>query len=268
MSTPESDTGARESLGEVLDAYAKRLGGTKPSHYVKERPDGPYLIIEFAKPSNRQFRVHNEIVSKLSDDNIFKERSTVQRRSAAPKERLRLPETQLLRNAIAENLTIDQHSFEKGFFERYTTSVSGFEQQITANANYAVYGRRGAGKSSLLAYAMHISKRNGGVHSWVAMQTYANRSDESVVPTVISAILYELSDAGTQKSTVDQLAKELDQIAEIGGKNVLGKCDRLVPRIRRMIGEIGTPDNPLTIFLDDIHVVSESPPTSCPWLRI
>jgi hypothetical protein len=84
----------------------------------------------------------------LPDDNQFKERSTVQKRKIAPKERLLLPETQLLMKEIAGSLTIDRHSFDKDFFMRYTASVSGFEQQIVANANYVVYGRRGAGKSS------------------------------------------------------------------------------------------------------------------------
>lgn len=248
----------RKSLDEVLSAYSRRLGGIHPDWYIKNRPDGPYLIIELAKPSEGHYKTHNAIVSELPEDNVFKERSTVQQRRTAPKQRLLLPETQLLRKVIAESLTIDKNSFNEDFFARYTASVTALEQQITTNANFVVYGRRGAGKSSLLAYAMHTAIRSGLPYSWLAMQTFARRSDDQVVPAVISAVFYELAKTAPTSGMLDDVIKSFDILSESSGKAVLSKCDRLIPRARRVLGQFATPGRPLTIFLDDVHVLDES----------
>jgi hypothetical protein len=248
----------RRSLDEVLLAYSRCLDGIHPDWYIKHRPDGPYLIIELVKPSEEHYKTHNAIVSELPEENVFKERSTVQQRRTAPKQRLLLPETQLLRKNIAETLTIDKNSFNDDFFARYTTSVTALEQQITTKANFVVYGRRGAGKSSLLAYAMHTAIRNGAPYSWLAMQAFARRSDPQVIPAIISAVFYELAKAFPTFGVLEDVIKSFDILSESSGRAILSKCDRLIPRARRALGECATQDRTLTIFLDDIHVLDES----------
>lgn len=261
MSNPklgDMDSSLQSAIGQILDAYAQKLGGVRPDWYLKKRPDGPYLVIEFVSPSEHHFGIHNSLVASLSDENVFKERSTVQARRSSPKERLQLPETQWLKKVIAESLTIDRNSFNDDFFSRYTASVTALEQQITANANFIVYGRRGSGKSSLLAYAMHTAIKNHAPFSWVAMQAYSKRSDHQVVPAVISAVLYELSQAISVPGELDALIQDFDSLSEGQGKGVLIKCDRLIQRTRRILGKIATVQFPLTIFLDDIHVIDSS----------
>jgi hypothetical protein len=244
-------------LDEILNKYGAYLNGIKPGFRVKERPDGPYLIIEFAKPTPRLYKIHNEVMASLDNSNYFKERSTIQRREGSPKTRLQLPETQLLRNEIAQNLTIDQHSFDDDFFVRYTPSVSGLEQQITAKANFVVYGRRGAGKSSLLAYAMRSTRRAGAKFAWISMQTYANRQDVGVVPAIVAALLYELSEGSGAGIEIDSAFSSFETLSEQDNTpDILVQCDKLVPKVRRILGKMASSDRPLTIFLDDLHVVS------------
>jgi len=251
------DPSFRGDAAEVLDAYAKRLGGIRLDYFVKRRPDGPYLIVELVKPNEIHFRIHNEVVSILPDSNRFKERSTVQRSRSAPKDRLRIPETQLLKKEIAASLTVDRYTFSGGFFDRYTPSVTNFEQQITANANFIVYGRRGSGKSSLLSYGLHMAVQDLAPVSWVAMQPFANRAEVNVVPAVIGAVLHELEGAGDVAPALEALKAEFDALAEGEPEDVLKKCDRLVPRLRRTLGDVASPNSPLTIFLDDVHVIPE-----------
>jgi hypothetical protein len=251
----DADQLIQSEAKQIINAYAKELG-IYPGFFIKERADGPFLIIEFARPGERHFRILNNIVSSLPSENPFKERSTVQKRKAAPEHRLKLPETDLLKNEIAGSLTIDKNSFGPNFFSHYTRSVAGFEQQITAKANYAVYGRRGAGKSSLLAYAMQTAIQDRHPYSWVAMQTFANRADVEVVPAVISDVLRSLSiGAGSE---IIALATEFDAISENGTNETLSKCDRLIPKTRRALGRLATVACPLTIFLDDIHLIDDS----------
>lgn len=244
-------------VDEIIEAYSRQVGGVTPSYYIKERPDGPFLIIECAQPTDNHHRILNHVLSGLTSSNRFKERAIVQKRKEAPEKRLLLPETQLLVKEIAQNLTIDRHSFGEDFFTRYTASVSGFEQQIVAKANYVVYGRRGAGKSSLLAYAMHTAIKNTWGYSWVPMQPFANRSDKSVIPSVISAILYELKGIPGENPEIDNLIKKFDEISEGDDKQALSLSDKLIPRTRKLLGQISSASKPLTIFIDDIHVINE-----------
>lgn len=246
------------SAEEIALEYSHQLGDVTPDWHIKERPDGPYLIFEFSSPSERHYKILNNIVALLPEGNQFKERCTVTARKSAPKNRLLLPETQLLKKAITESLTIDRNSFNDDFFARYTKSVSALEQQITTKANFVVYGRRGAGKSSLLAYAMHKSIEKKMPYSWVAMQTYSKRRDPQVVPSVLSAILYELSKNEVGLSDLGGLIESFDLLCESDDEVVLSKCDRLIPRVRRAISTISKINSPLTIFLDDIHVLDES----------
>jgi Cdc6-like AAA superfamily ATPase len=252
------DRDVGSAIEEFLNAFAVHLDGVRPDHYVKDRPDGPFLVIQFAKPSQQHFKIHNRVVEGLGADNPFKNRSSVQARDKAPKDRLTLPETQLLKKVISESLTIDRNSFNENFFSRYTASVTALEHQITTNANFVVYGRRGAGKSSLLSYAMHTTIKNNGFFSWVAMQPFSSRSDDQVVPAVISSILFDLSKTSPGHDDVLKLIKEFDILSESDEKNVLLKCDRLILRVRRAIAEFATTKRPFTIFLDDIHVLAES----------
>lgn len=261
MSTinPEAiDPSLRRQVEEMLTAYSSHFGGIRPDWYLKDRPDGPYLIIQFANPTEQHYRIHNSLVSALPEDNPLKERSTVQARRTSPKNRLLLPETQMLKRVISDSLTIDRNSFNDDFFSRYTASVTALEQQITTNANYVIYGRRGAGKSSLLAYAMHSAISVRAPYSWVPMQTFARRNDHQVVPAVIAAILHDLIHTTSANSELDKLANSFGSISETAGNDILAKCDRIIPRARRTIGEIATPRSPLTIFIDDIHVLDEA----------
>ena len=248
----------QEALNPILIGYAQSLNGIKPDWYLKSRPDGEYLIIEFASPTEFHFGIHNAIVASLPDDNYFKERSAIQIRRKAPKFRLLLPETQLLKKVIAESLTIDKNSFNDNFFSRYTASVAGLEEQISTKANFVVYGRRGAGKSSLLAYALHTAIKNSDPYSWIAMQTFSKRSDSQAIPAIISAILFELNKLSVGNIELEELIKTFDLLSESDDKNVLIKSDRLMPRVRRVLGVIASSKNPITIFLDDIHVIDES----------
>lgn len=253
-----TDSALRAPIEEIVSAYAKEMNGVRPDWYVKERPDGPYLVIEFAAPSEHHYRVHNMIATALSEDNPLKDRSTVQVRKSAAKNRLSLPETQMLKKVIAESLTIDKNSFNDDFFSRYTASVTGLEQQVTTRANFVVYGRRGSGKSSLLAYAMHTATKSSGMYCWIAMQTFSQRNDLQVVPAVLAAILHELKEVSISSIELDELMDAFEKLSEGSDKAVLGKCDRLIPRLRRVIGKQVSVSSPLTIFLDDIHVLGEA----------
>src|SRR5690349_21001257 len=184
---------AELAVKEVVALYAAELNGVEPSHHVKSRPDGDYLIFEFASPGGRFFEILSKVDSALPDDHLFKGKMSVAQRPRKPNNVLVMPETALVQRELSANLTVDRNTFELGFLSRYTPSVTGLEANIVGTANHIVYGRRGSGKSSLLAFAMHQLRNAKLPFCWIAMQTYAGRSDKQAIASILSEICKEAS---------------------------------------------------------------------------
>lgn len=105
------------------------------------RPDGHALIFRVANPTERFYKLLQEINPTVSAGNGPTIISTVKKRT--PNNRLQSPEARYFLRILSESLNISRASFKDDFFARYTKSVSNAEAQITAAANHIVFGRRG-----------------------------------------------------------------------------------------------------------------------------
>lgn len=248
----------RDQRAAAVQALARQLGGVELDNDLKLRPDGPFLLFFVAEPHERFYRSLDAAMRSLPEDNVFRERATIVRREKAPADRLSLPETKLLRAAISESLTIDRYSFEEDFFSRYTSSVTNFEDQITTNANFIVYGRRGSGKSSLLAYAMHTLRKEQRPFVWIAMQVFAGRSDLRVAVDVFSELIAQLKDVAHDEALVARAQRGLDKLSLLSERALPRALAQLLPDIRRAVGSAARSSEMLTVFLDDFHVIAES----------
>ncbi|MCK6473497.1 MAG: ATP-binding protein [Planctomycetes bacterium] len=240
---------------KVVSQLSKRLNLIALDHCIKDRPDGPYLIIEVAKPNERLYRALNETLPEISEENPFKERVTLSSRKKNPPDRLGLPETQLLKAELSESLTVDRHTYTDNFLDRYIKSVFGYEDQIVTASNYIVYGRRGSGKSSLLAYAMHQCKQKSEPYVWIDMQVYSQMGRVEITLDILREIighLAKLSKSTNLKSLHEQLA-EADP-KELNGKNIHSQ----IPNIKRALAEVVKKFGNISIFLDDLHVINRS----------
>ena len=126
---------------------------------------------------------------------------------------------------LSESLNINRHSFKDDFFSRYTKSVFGAEEQIAAAANHIVYGRRGAGKSSLLLYALRIRENRGEPSLWVDMQQYANRRDLSVVAHLLFGMLRDATEAFQKAQPASDLLSHLGRLLSQGPSGTLRDPD-------------------------------------------
>jgi Cdc6-like AAA superfamily ATPase len=256
------ETLARKSqqqyLDEVLYQFKKLTRFTHVDYELKERSEGDYLIIYLGNPTNRFFSLLQQGLDELSEENPYKQRTTIKKRTSSPNNRLQLPETQFLRTILSESLTATQHSFTDDFFTRYIRSVSGDEEQIVSQSNHIVYGRRGAGKSSLLAYLMHNLRQTSSPYAWVNMQTYNGRSDIGAVAEVVIDITNQLQNYIPTPSDFQVFLSNLETILGQDEEEGTRYLDRMIPRIRRAFGKIASQYGSMFIFLDDIHVVSET----------
>jgi hypothetical protein len=245
-------------LSDAVRALSMQLGGVELEYEVKSRPDGPFLLFAVADPHERFFRSLETALRSLPEDNPFRDRATIVKRNKSLTDRLSLPEAKLLRAAISESLTIDRYSFEEDFFSRYTSSVTNFEDQITTNANFIVYGRRGSGKSSLLAYAMHTLRRLGRPFIWIAMQVFAGRTDARVTVDVFSELVSQLRSVSHDEVLLSRVERGLGRLSSVSERLLPRELAQLLPDIRRAIGTAVSSPHVLTVFLDDFHVIGES----------
>lgn len=248
------------STSKVIDKVTRQLGGISLDWTIKRRPDGEYLVFESAAPSAKIINAINSVNDQLEYSDPLKDKLIAGKRKTKPASRLSLPETKLFRREISESLTVDKNTFGPEFLERYTPSVSNFEEIVVSNANCVIYGRRGAGKSSLLGYAMHQLRRADGAYAWVALQTYNGRKDFHAIPSILVEITSQLKAIGANAENADELIHKLTELSETDSTSdrAREKTLRLVPKLRQLIASITSPQRPFTVFLDDLHLLNVS----------
>lgn len=222
---------------------------------VKDRSDGRLLTFQIANPTDRFFAIVESIYSKLVSDSDPGLRVTLQK--MRPPNLLQSAEGRLLLRTLSESLNINRNSFKENFFVRYTKSVSGAEDQIVAAANHIVFGRRGAGKSSLLLYGLHSRAQLNLPSVWIDMQVYSQRDDVAVALDVLREILNQARTLLQDQGLVDATINSLETLE---GKGPIDEraIRKLLPEIRRVLGQFTHQGIDLTIFLDDYHVLEKS----------
>lgn len=238
------------TLKEVFEQQSGLLGADSE---LKQRPDGDLLVIKVANPTERLFRVlevaREQIVSKSGEEL----RATLER--AAKPNPLQSAEGRLLLRTLSESLNINRNSFKEDFFTRYTKSVSGAEEQIAAAANHVVFGRRGAGKSSLLLYGLHSRSSRGRVSAWVDMQVYSQRADVGVAIDLYLDVISQIKPQLGTQALADAVVSNLKSLkaTPVVDEALIRKA---LPDVRRALGTFSAQGQDLVIFLDDYHVLA------------
>lgn len=241
------------SLKALKEEFEQQSGLLGIDTEFKERPSGALLVIRVANPTERLFRVleaaRDKIVGQSGDDL----RATLVR--AGKSNPLQSAEGRLLLRTLSESLNINRKSFKDDFFARYTKSVSGAEEQVTAAANHVVFGRRGAGKSSLLLYGLHTREGRAGPSAWIDMQVYSQRTDVGVAIDLFLDVIAQTKPYLSTATLADAVVAELQKLKVSRGLNE-GMIRRALPDVRRALGSISSRGQDLMIFLDDYHVLA------------
>jgi hypothetical protein len=239
-------------LNFVLAEFEKRSGIRSAEYEIKSTSRGDTLLIKLANPSERFFKILEEILALLPEDSRLM--ATLEKNDTSS--RLSTPETRYFSQVLSESLNINRSSFGEDFLDRYTKSVSNAEEQVTALANHMVLGRRGAGKSSLLLYCLRSREKEGKSSIWLDMQTYESRSDLKVILDVLSEIILQQSNLPSSLSCV----AVLEIITSLRNKDDVTESDirQILPRVRSVLTPPAGKNT--FVFLDDFHVID-------PWLQ-
>ena len=222
---------------------------------IKERSDGRLLIFAIANPTDRFFAILESVRSKLVGDADSGLRVTLVKGKKA--NLLQSAECRFLLRTLSESLNINRNSFKEDFFARYTKSVSAAEEQIVAASNHIVFGRRGAGKSSLLLYGLHSRTLEDLPSVWVDMQVYSQRDAIAVGIDLLLEILKQAKPHLANQGLVESATATLESLErkKLTDDRAIRK---VLPQIRRILGQLTAEGKNLTIFLDDYHVLHKS----------
>ena len=235
-------------ITSLVKSFEKLSGLSGVDHSVKQGSTGSTLIIYVAEPSERFFRFAEEVSADLRGDDV----SVVTIKKRNPSNRLQSPEAKYFLKVLSESLNINRFSFEDDFFSRYTRSVSNAEEQVINLANHIVYGRRGAGKSSLLLYAMRTRQSERLPSTWIDMQVFEKRSDNKVIVDILLEIFRQLNDQF--ESTGPLYSDVLRSLERYKHQDTVEEKQLrlLLPDIKRVFALI-KPN--FFVFLDDFHVL-------------
>lgn len=242
-------------LTALKAAFEQQSGLQGVDSDIKQRPDGALLIIKVAFPTERLFRVLEGARQRMVAASGEGLRATLKR--AAKTNPLQSAEGRLLLRTLSESLNINRNSFNDDFFARYTKSVSGAEDQITAAANNVVFGRRGAGKSSLLLFGMHTRGSREHASAWVDMQVYSQRTDVGVAIDLFLDVISQVKPKLGADALADAVVSELKLLkaTPLVDEATIRKA---LPDVRRALGVFSAQGHDLVIFLDDYHVLARS----------
>jgi hypothetical protein len=241
---------------EVVDLYGTRTGLVGLPVEVKERADERTLVLQIASPVERHYRAANEIGASLRADHPYAGRVAVKPRRSG-RVTLADPESRLLQQLLAGSATSDRHSFQGDLADLYIPTGSGAESRITADGNHLVFGRRGAGKSSLLVYALRLFERQGRPSAWVDMQTFEHRADTKVVVDVLLEIVRQLDEV-SRSGMASTLLSRLKALRQLPNDPAIEEIRKLAPDIKQLFAPVTQRYGRFAIFLDDLHVIAES----------
>lgn len=134
---------------------------------------------------------------------------------------------------------------------------------ILTSRNHLIFGRRGAGKTTLMVEAKRMLEAEGHAAVWVNMQMHRHASPEMVFVWIAIGIVERVQLHFGDKAPkvvleAADLAFSLNILAS-NSKVEMQEVTRLIPRIQKLVKRfVSTSDRKVYIFLDDLHYLRKN----------
>lgn len=246
-----------ESAQRIVEKFATECNVTVPNWTVVDKAGEDYLAIDVGHIND----IYARNLTKLKEDPAitgdFGDRIFLREKS--PKVWLQSQESQILQRLLAQSLTVGRSTLESDFHQKFIPFLGGEERRIYSETNHIVFGRRGAGKSSLVLYACHQAQRNDLPFSWIAMQQYRGRTDLQIVPQV----LYEIVDSiamhpDAEPERVKRLMTLINSLEEKGMNLSREELNVKLPLFARDFLPFVRKKGHFYLCIDDIHLIHPS----------
>ncbi|EMI15476.1 hypothetical protein RMSM_07598 [Rhodopirellula maiorica SM1] len=247
----------KKQASDIVDDFARRCHVTPPNFEIVDKAGDKYLAISVGRVNDIYANHIEQVSDALEEDHPFSDRIFL--RQKTPDAWLRSTETQLLEKLISESLTVGRSTLDSEYHKKFIPFLGGEERQIFSDANHVVFGRRGAGKSSLVLYACNNARRENIPFVWIALQQYRGRDDLMVIPQV----LYELIEGIAAYESIDierieKLRKIVNALEDKEGDLTRKDIDIVLPRIARELLPFVRENGKFYICIDDLHLLDKS----------
>jgi len=244
----------RAAIQDLLERFATHCDTTVPQYSLIDKAGEEYLAIHVGSINDFYTDALAAVREELASSNEYADRVFL--KPSVPKPWLQSLEVQILQRVLSESLTVGKGTLDSRFHEKFIPFLGGEERRIYSAANHVVFGRRGAGKSSLVLYACNQAKRDEKPYSWIAIQQYRGRDDLQVIPQV----LYEIVDSvskfdAADSSRIDRLKKIIFNLEDKGGDLTKEAINQVLPVFARDFLEFVREHGEFYIFLDDLHLL-------------
>ena len=238
-----------DRANHIVERFSSICNILPPEYDVINKAGDDYLAIYVGRINDIYARAINKIKDEENETNIFlKEKK--------PKSWLTSNESQLLQQLLSQSLTVGKSTLQSNFHKKFIPFLGGEERKIYSDSNQVVFGRRGAGKSSLILYAANKAKNDNYPFVWIALQQYLGRKDLQVIPQVLYEIIdglaiYEKNDVGRILRLKEKIALLEDKGSEIKKSDI----EIFLPIFSRDLLGFVSEHRKLFIFIDDLHLI-------------
>lgn len=243
-----------DSARKLVEAFASASNITVPPYALVDKGGETYLAIEVGKINDLYVTRLDQVRKQLAQEHHeFADRVFL--REVRPQSWLRSSEAQMLQRLLAESLTIGKSTLRSEFHQRFMPFLGGEERRIYSRANHVVFGRRGAGKSSLVLYACNQAQRDRVPFAWIALQQYRGRQDLLVIPQVLYEIVDAIVALGVTGEAVDRLRSAVLKLEERGMALTKTEINAQLPVFARHFLPFVRERGDFYLFLDDLHLL-------------
>lgn len=238
---------------DIVNRFAALCGSATPKYELIRRGGENFLEIHVGKITDHITDKIATVKAELSLKNPLTQNVFLVEKKV--NNWLTTIEIDILQNLISESLTIGRDSLKSDFYKKFIPFAGGEEKRISAMTNNIVYGRRGAGKSSLILYGCNKVLDAGYPFVWVAMQQYQNRTDLQVIPQVLYEIISQLENEMSE-SLQSELKRIVYQLEELGTKLQFDDIKLKLPIFARHLLPFVKKRGCLYFFIDDLHLIA------------
>ncbi len=166
-------------------------------------------------------------------------------------------EAGVLRGILARSTRVISAENRSSYLAQYVPFQNNEENLIIQPATHLIIGRRGVGKSTLIARAQDLLKRAGNLCLVVDSQAYTQLTGDDLYFDVNADIAKSLSTIAREFGQ-DELAAEFSRVATSLLEGQIS-TQRIPTTLRRLIQQLtSTCDKDLFVFIDDFHLIQPS----------
>ena len=240
---------------DIISLFSEECNISIPQYEILNKGGEDYLSI-YAGTKNKFFlSTLSEIKSELSEENIFKN-SVFLSDFKKIDNWLLSHEIEYLQTLLSESLTIGKNTLDSDFHKKFIPFVGDEEKRIESKTNNIIYGRRGAGKSSLILYGCNKIIKDKIPFAWIAMQQFQGRKDIQVIPQFLYEMVTECDKYLDNKIT-SRLKEIIFELEKIGSKLTFEEIKIKLPLFSRYFLPFVKANKFFYLFIDDLHLLRE-----------